>query len=233
MTIKKIRLVPNYRKKWAVKLIPQITAFLKKHGYVIAHTHVDITICIGGDGTIFYANHQKRIQGVILGLGSHTSALCIIRKDNWKRKIIPLLKNARKEKRLTLQLGVGKKHYTALNDIVVHTHDYRVITLFVKINEEQHTFEGDGVIISTPSGSTAYAYSAGGKILTSRARKIQIVPICPYKRTIKPMVVLENSTIEIFADRSSDLIIDGIYLRRLEPKKKIIITKGKNILFLK
>lgn len=233
MKIRRVRILPNYRKTWALALAKKVRAFLEKNNFTVAHRTVDATVCIGGDGTIFYANHRKRISGAVLGIGSNTSALCQLRKDNWEKKIVRILKNGKIEKRLTLNARVGKKQISSLNDIVLHTHDYRVITVSLGINRKHYQFEGDGLIASTPAGSTAYAYSAGGKIVRTKIRKIQLVPICPYKRTIKPMVLSEKSKIRIHADRSSDFIIDGIYIGRLKPRTKVFIEKGKDVLFLK
>ncbi len=233
MKIRRIRILPNYRKEWAQVLAKKVAHNLQSHGFLVAHRNVDATICIGGDGTIFYANHQKRIQGAVLGIGSKTSALCQLRKDNWKKGIISILADGRTEKRLTLTVEVGKKQFSVLNDVVLHTHDYRVITVSMRMNGSSYLFEGDGIITATPMGSTAYAYSAGGKILKTSARKIQVVPICPYKRTIQPIIMGENTGITVSADRSSDLIIDGIYIKRLKPKTTVSIKQGEDIRFLK
>src|SRR3989338_3115440 len=150
MHISKIRILPNYRKPWALRLAKTISAFLRNHGFIIAHKNVDATICIGGDGTIFYANHRTRIAGAVLGIGSKTSAICQLRKDNWKKGIVRALKNGKIEKRLTLIVRAGKKQFSVLNDVVLHTHDYRVITVAIKMNGTRYLFEGDGIITATP-----------------------------------------------------------------------------------
>ena len=229
--INKIRILPNYRKPWALRLAKTLSLFLKKHDFAPAHKNVDATICIGGDGTIFYANHRNRIQGAVLGIGSKTSMVCQLRKDNWKKYLIKILRSGIIEKRQ--KLTVKLKTISSINDVVVHTHDYRVIRIFIEVNNKRYFFDGDGIIVSTPTGSTGYAYSAGGKILKTSAKKIQLVPICAYKRTISPMTLQDHSRIKIYADRSSDLIIDGIHIARLNPKQSVNILKGENILFLR
>ena len=232
MHISKIRILPNYRKPWALRLAKTISAFLRNHGFIIAHKNVDATICIGGDGTIFYANHRSRISGAVLGIGSKTSIVCQLKNTNWKNYLVGLLRKGKVEKRQRLLANLNKKSFTSMNDIVLHTHNYRLIRIFVEISNKRYSFEGDGLIVSTPTGSSAYAYSAGGSVISPTAKNIQVVPICPYKRTIRPMLLSDSVKIKISADRSSDLIIDGIFIMRLRAKQTVTILKGKEILFL-
>ncbi len=231
MQINKVRILPNYRKQWALKLAKTISTFLRSHGFASAHKNVDATICIGGDGTIFYANHRSRLSGAVLGIGSKTSIVCQLKNTNWKN-LVSMLKKGRVEKRQRLLAKTNKKIFTSINDIVLHTHNYRVIRIFVQADKKHYSFEGDGLIVSTPTGSSAYAYSAGGTILSTSAKSIQVVPICPYKRTIKPMLLNDNVKIKLYADRSSDLIIDGIFIMRLHAKQVISIKKTNEMLFL-
>jgi NAD+ kinase len=100
------------------------------------------------------------------------------------------------------------------------------------VGKKSFVFEGDGLILSTPTGSSAYAYSAGGKIMHRNARKIQLVPICAYKRTLKPMVLGEDAEISVVSDRTADLILDGIYIRRLLAGERLSVRRGKDIAFI-
>ena len=228
----KIKLITNKKKPWAVSLEKKVSSFLKKYNFQIVKKNADVTLCIGGDGTILYPHHRGWVQGAVLGIGSETSHMCIIRKDNWRKMLLNILRKNKKENRLTLSARIGEKKYESINDIVVHTHDYRIIELFVRINGRNHSFEGDGVIISTPTGSTAYAYSAGGPILNPYEKNIEVVPICPYKRRFSPTVLSRNAVVKISIDRTSDLVIDGIFIKRLEPNENITIKKGKGLSFL-
>ena len=255
MYIKKVGILFNTRKEWAGKLSREVSEFLRYSGFRIVKTSADATICIGGDGTILYYNSLGAIEGTVLGIGSSTSHICALRNDNWKEELIVVLKNNKSESRLCIFASVsgktgktgktksGKNKKTknksagfvnipAINDIVVHTTDYRVITIYVNINGIPHEFSGDGIIISTPTGSSAYAYSAGGDILDQKARLIEVITICPYKRTISHMVLDENAEILISSNRDADLIIDGIYIKRLKDKESVKVKKGKDVKFL-
>lgn len=230
-----VKILANMRKDWALKLSRSIGSFLSSRGFSISHSSADATICIGGDGTIFHYAYFKKTSGSIVGIGSKTSSICQFQHEKLSMaSLVNALKNNKTEKRLTLSASSDSlnKSFHSLNDLVLHTHDYRVITITLKTGGKTYKFEGDGIIISTPTGSSAYCYSAGGKILDRTERKISIVPICPYKRSLKPTIVNEDAEITISANRTSDFIIDGIYVGRLQPETRLHIKKGKDVEFL-
>ncbi len=227
-----VKVLRNLKKPWTKSIVDELIIYLKSKNIKIVSSKADVTICVGGDGTILYFNHTKNIQGSIVGLGTRTSYLCQVRKDNWKTKILPLLINAEKEPRITLTATIQGKKFSAINDVVLHTVDYRVITTTIQVNDAKRSFQGDGVIISTPTGSTAYAYSAGGLVIDEAVKAIEIVPICPYKRAFSPTIFNDDHEITISSDRLADLTIDGIYIKQLKPNEQVYIKKGKNVHFL-
>ncbi|MFA5349600.1 MAG: hypothetical protein WC309_04550 [Candidatus Paceibacterota bacterium] len=228
----KIKILINIRKDWAKKLSREVAKYLILKGVSIVKKNADITLCIGGDGTIFYFNHKKQIEGSILAIGTKSSHLCQLKDTDWKEKIPYYLSGKKQETRITLSAKTGRKTYSAINDVVLHTADYRVISVYAKINNLEKNFEGDGIIISTPTGSTAYAYSAGGIIIDEKTEAIEVVPVCPYKRAMSPLIIHDSSKISFFSDRTADLTIDGIFIKKLKPKEKIDIEKGEKISFL-
>ncbi|MDO8554897.1 MAG: hypothetical protein Q7S22_08865 [Candidatus Micrarchaeota archaeon] len=232
MHISKVKVLPNYNKPWAKSLALRVKKFLRKHKFQIVRQNEDIAVCIGGDGTILYANHKRKFQHTVFGIGTKTSYMCALRKDNWRKWLVHLLRNGKYENRLLVNAAIKDKDYEAMNDVVVHSNDFRVITIFLEVDGKSYQFEGDGIIISTPMGSSAYAYSAGGKMLNPASRQIEIVPICPYKRTIKPFLVSPDSKITVSCDRTWTLIIDGIKIRKVGHKEKLNVTVGRTIRFL-
>jgi NAD+ kinase len=92
-----------------------------------------------------------------------------------------------------------KGSFLALNDIVVSKYGAsRVMSIETYVNKEYlATFTGDGIIISTPTGSTAYALANGGPIVTPTNRSITISPICPHTLTARPVIVPEKSVIAL------------------------------------
>jgi NAD+ kinase len=225
----KIKLIANPKKSWAGALAREAALLLKRSGHRIVRKGADATICIGGDGTILYANHQKRIEGAVMGIGSTKSYICQLRKQSWRGRIANVLKR-RKIRIMTLDAHVGRKHYSAMNDFVVHATHFRVAELSVASAGHRASFEGDGVIVSTPLGSAAYAYSAGGIKMAPAQRKISIVPICPYKRAFSPSVLPPGGRVSIRPGSDCAFIVDGIYVRRLRKDEMVRIGKGKDVI---
>lgn len=221
----RIKIITNPRKRWAQRISSQLRKFLPKAGHVLDDEKVDASICIGGDGTILYANHMGLLEGKILGIGGKTSYICQLRNSNWKEEILQILEKNRTEKLMGLKARVSHRTIGAINDFVIHTPDYRVLTLSLYIDGKRNSFEGDGIIVSTALGSAAYAYSAGGKKLMPASKKITIVPICPYLRKFKPIVLDQDSRITISCDRESALVVDGIFVRHLRKNERVEITR--------
>ncbi|MFH1393335.1 MAG: hypothetical protein ABII71_06345 [Candidatus Micrarchaeota archaeon] len=220
----RIKIIPNPKKSWAQRISHQVRALLQKKGHELAEENPDATICIGGDGTILYASHMGMVEGAILGIGSKSSYICQLKDKDWKKELPKALRNHRTENLMTLEAKAGRRKLSALNDIVVHTPDYRVLTIYLSIAGKEYSFEGDGVIVSSAVGSASYAYSAGGKKLRPAARKITVVPICPYKRAFKPIVLGPDGKVRIRCDRESAFIVDGMFIRHLRKNEKITVT---------
>jgi len=226
----KLKIISNPRKKWAGKLVPKIKKFLVDNGHRIVRKGADATICVGGDGTILYSHHQKRLQGPVLAIGSKRSYICQLERSSWRRNILHALKG-KTRKLMNIRAAVGKKHFSALNDFVVHAKTYRVVGITVSYDGKSASFRGDGIIVSTALGSAAYAYSAGGKQLPAAERRLSIVPICPYRRTFSPVIVPQNTKITIKTDEDCAFIIDGIFHSVVKKGQKVNIQKGVDVLF--
>lgn len=228
----KVRIIRNRLKEWAAKTACEVKNLLLSNGFEVVGRNADATICIGGDGTILFACHKGRLEGNVLGIGSRRSYICQLHKNNWKKKLLQVLKG-KTEDVWALQYFAAGKRRTAINDVVVHTSDYRVLELAVSIEKEKHSFAADGIIVSSAIGSTAYAYSAGGKKLKPTSSLMQVVPIAPYRRAFMPRVVPRNETIRIKANRECALIADGIYIKKLKPNETVIIKQDGKLRFFK
>jgi NAD+ kinase len=233
MHFSKIKIVSNPLKHWAKETARQVREHLVRAGYQITANGANLTICVGGDGTILYANHRSRIEGAVLGIGSERSFICQLTRKSWKKRLLPMLRKGNTEPRQTLSASSAGKTYRAINDFVIHANDYRVIELDVEINGKGNRFEADGIIVSTATGSYAYAYSAGGKRLPLPSKKIAVVPICAYKRLFNPSVLPPGPAITISSDRDCGFIVDGIFIRRLRAGEKVRVAAGKPIRFVK
>lgn len=224
----KLRIIPNPRKPWALKLARDLRDFLGKRHRVVRR-NADATVCIGGDGTILYAYQQGRLEGAVLGIGSEKSYICQLRRDSWKR--ITRLLERKQIKIMPLEAYIGKKRFSALNDFVIHATRYRVVEMAVAAGGKRASFEGDGMVASSALGSAAYAYSAGGRRLKPQERKMSLVPICPYKRAFLPRVLGKESKISITVGSDCAFIADGVFIRNLRKGEIVRIRKGKDVIF--
>ena len=174
---------------------------------------VDFGIVIGGDGTLlnaaqYFANSNIPICGINRGrLGFLAD---ISPKDIEKQLSLIFSKNYIKDTRFSLSAALfeGDKLISeniAFNDVVIHsTNAIRMITIDISINSnEVYRINADGIVLSTPTGSTAYALSGGGPILQPTLEAILLVPICPHILSNRPIVIDVNSEVEIKLCKSS------------------------------
>jgi NAD+ kinase len=177
-------------------------------------------VCIGGDGTVLYASHfiyNSNIPMIAInsgGLGFLSSVEMDEVSSIFKYYFSGKYKTI---SRSMLEVSFRNKKYTALNDCVIKTSSMRSFYLDVFHNEEfLSTYFADGIIISTPTGSTAYALSSGGPIVGLDSKVILVVPISPHTLTHRPVIIPENSIISLYPypkDKnypfSAKLSIDG------------------------
>jgi NAD+ kinase len=226
----KIKILANPKKQWAKDIEKELGPFLSG-AHTVVKRGADATICIGGDGTILFANYKGRIAGPILGIGGDKSYICQLHKDDWKGKLAQLLASGKREKVMTIGCELGNRTLLALNDIVIHATHYRVAEMDVTVEGKTTSFEGDGMIISTALGSAAYAYSAGGQKISPIERKLNLVPICPYKRAFSPQMLPEDADVSITVGSDCAFITDGIFVRRLRKGERASVGKGPDLLF--
>ncbi len=182
----------------------------------------DLVIVLGGDGTLLsigrlIGDREVPILGVNLGgLGFLTE----ITLD----ELIPTLEAVLRDqfavsRRLTLTArvlrgGEAVASFEALNDAVItKTALSRIVDLETHVNGEYvATFRADGLIVSTPTGSTAYCLSAGGPIMYPTLPALVIIPICPHTLTNRPLVVPDSAVVEIIQGSDGEdvhLTVDG------------------------
>jgi NAD+ kinase len=213
-------------------------SFLKENEI---HSKSDLIITLGGDGTLIGVSRNVKknsppIFGINMGnLGFTTEFSKLDFFDeleltlNGKFEIVPLplyqVEVFKKEK-LTF-----KSYY--LNDVVVNNHEIsRMLTLTVE-SDSEHIFNlsGDGLIISSPIGSTAYSLAAGGPIVHPSVTALTLTPICAHSLTHRPIVIPETSIINIKAQKKEDnlkLTLDGQEFFVVTSGETIVVTKAKN-----
>ena len=187
----------------------------------------DFVFVIGGDGTIlktsrFYSKHNVPVFGINLG---HLGFLSQASESELETAINKIINNDYKiENRIMLSCG----QYTALNDFVIKgAESSRAASFSLKINDKfVCEYFADGLIISTPTGSTAYGMASGGPILSPESDVIEIVPICPHTFSARPIVVPSDSRIKITSNCAQKYSISADGQEVFESDKDIEIVKS-------
>ncbi|MFV0440108.1 MAG: NAD(+)/NADH kinase [Lachnospirales bacterium] len=202
----------------------------------------DYAIVIGGDGTILnkikHSNfYNAQIYGINIG---NLGYLTDVDKNKYKSGIDKLLSgDTFTEKRMMLECNYKNHKVIALNDVcIAKGHKHNMVITDIEINNSHvDTVRGDGLIVATPTGSTAYNLSAGGPILKSDCEVIGVTPISPHAIFARPFVVSGDDEICItVSDTGSDatLFVDGKNLFYLNDEEKIYIKKStKNVIIVK
>lgn len=202
----------------------------------------DLLICFGGDGTILHASKAATRAGVpILGVNIGTMGFMAELESTQLRELSRLATgDYTVEERMMLHVRVEREGQTilredALNDAVITKGAVaRIIQLGVSCDGvEMMSFGGDGVIVATPTGSTAYSMSAGGPIVEPYARNIIITPICAHDMRSRTVVTSAERVIRVDIGRigrkSAFLSVDGGRALRLNTDDRVTITKSKYV----
>jgi NAD+ kinase len=205
----------------------------------------DLIVVLGGDGTILnvVAMAGKNLKPIFgINVGSLGFLTCV--NSSAYREAVDAIVSGRisysKRALLSVELRTNKRVLStvhALNDAVVSRGDLsRLIRLNARVNGEALTeFNADGLIIATPTGSTAYSLSAGGPILSPESGVFVITPICPHVLTNRSVIVSDSAVIEISSgsmEYPTFLSVDGREPVRLPPKAQIAIRRAKEMLQL-
>lgn len=224
-------------KKIEVFFDPITARAVKGPSLPIKNMDVDLIITIGGDGTILrtesqLAGKQIPIVGIHLGdIGFMTE----IMPDEIPKALNRIVAGKYiTEKRTKLSVKIaGERLPDALNEAAIMTAaPAKMLRLEISINNQvAEEIRADGVIVATPTGSTAYALSAGGPIVDPRVDAFIIAPICPFKLSARPLVIPADSTIKVRMlkpGKKAIVVVDGQHIREVNYDKEIIFTKSQS-----
>ncbi|GAX88237.1 NAD+ kinase [Lebetimonas natsushimae] len=192
---------------------------------------VDFIVALGGDGTLISVTRRaykfdKPVFGINLG---NLGFLTDINPDNVEEFLKKFLKGEyRIDERMVIEIVYNEKKLYAFNDVVISKDIISsMINIQIDTNESfLNTYRGDGLIISTPTGSTAYNLSAGGPVVYPLTESFIITPICPHSLTQRPLVIPSNFVLEAkVKENFSKLILDGQEIYDLNDK--ITIKKAQ------
>ncbi len=212
---------------------------------VVNRAEPDFVIALGGDGTILHAgqamgHRQVPIIGVNMGKLGY---LADFNETELRENLDTLLSNAALiSRRMMFDIRIippagSITTAVALNDCVIRVGDpFRTITADISINEHRLcTLVGDGVILATPTGSTAHNMSCGGPILEPEVEAIIVTPKCPHSFTQRPIVVSPSSKVGILVlphSLGAAAVIDGQHVSPLSPGTWVHAARSRHSLQL-
>jgi NAD+ kinase len=250
-----IALFPNEKKNQSFEIATAIRQFLESKGVMVVAEDekaaqigakplsqidpntIQFLITMGGDGTILRLFHRySHLNAPILGINlGHLGFMADVQIADINASLTALLNGQYTiQKHLVIETTLGNCKLYALNDIVVHrAKNYSLIELTIKVNGSLfNTFVADGIILATPTGSTAYSLAAGGPILTPNLEAIVITPICPHTISNRPIVLSADQEIEILYSSEYDPIdvrADGLDAFTLKSGERISVKKSSLI----
>ena len=200
-----------------------------------ALAEIESAIVLGGDGTMLRAAEAVRGSDIpLLGLNlGHVGFLAEVEKPSLSEVAQAVIdKSYISEKRMVLAYSVVRNEFQvdsgwALNEVTIERNGTTMVQLFVQIDHRPLSRWGcDGLICATPTGSTAYAFSAGGPVVWPEVEAIVLLPIAAHALFARPMVVSPHSEIVIDVE-SSDAILSGDSLRKFALKfgDRVTLTK--------
>jgi NAD+ kinase len=202
----------------------------------------ELVVVLGGDGTILRGAEVARSQGIpILGINlGHVGFLAEVEKPSLAEIAASVIsKDYKTENRMVLNYSVARNGAEiasgwALNEVTVERDGTTMVELFVQIDDRPLSRWGcDGLICSTPTGSTAYAFSAGGPVLWPEIDALVLLPISAHALFSRPMVVSPQSQIVVEIE-SSDALLSADALRKLtlHAGDRVLITKDDSVIKL-
>ena len=251
-----VAVLPNLDKPGCSEVVEKLSVILNKEGIksyipdtIVAagytplpeeeiYKAADVIITIGGDGTIIrYAKAAAKYNKPVLGINAGRMGYLANLEQN-ELELLSKLKHSNyfTERRMMLSVNVVENgqtvgEYTALNDAVI-TGGFisRIIDVSANVAGDSISYRADGIIISTPTGSTAYSMSAGGPIIDPLMQSMCITPICSHSLAAKPILMSANATIKLkaFTKNRTEifLTVDGRKVCSVKPYTEIYIKKS-------
>ncbi|MEM3362185.1 MAG: hypothetical protein QXV64_02225 [Candidatus Anstonellaceae archaeon] len=229
--LESVGILINKEKNWAKKLKQQLTSYLLKNKVkILSPSKAQILITVGGDGTLLY--YKNKYLKPYFAIGTKKSWLVQATNINYKKYLKKIIRDGfRIEKRIMIRAEInGKRILDCLNELAIRNKEHRIVEFELKIKKRKYKFYADGVIFSTPTGSTAYAYSCGGKELKPTEERYEVVAIAPYRRKFKPLILKKDVKCFLYVKTTckTDALIDGQIEIELKNNTKIEVQVSEN-----
>jgi NAD+ kinase len=235
VSIRKVALVAHRGKDAALSLEKELTELLAARGVDVSAEEPDLVISLGGDGTTLKAAQLAHASDApLLGVNLGTLGYLTEVEAGRERAAIDAVLEGdfRIEERMMLACRVTapQQDYVGLNEVLVERSTrHRLVRLSVRVGGERlAAFNADGVIVATPTGSTAYALSAGGPIVSPRAECMVVVPVSAHMIFARPFVLAPDEVVEITVDgdgQEASLALDGAIGCDLGPGSSVHVER--------
>lgn len=242
--IKSVALVVHDGKADAVALEQNLRAFFEEKGVAVTDAGADLVVSLGGDGTMLRAAQLAHSEDVPL-LGVNLGQLGYLSEVDPTRAAAALedvlAGRGTMENRMMVACDVENSgetsKYVGLNEVLVdRSGRHRLVRLIVHIGGESlAAFNADGVIVATPTGSTAYALSAGGPIVSPRAECLVLVPVSAHMIFSRPFVLSSDEVVQITVDgaeQGASISLDGAIGRDVGPGAVVTVYRHERPLKL-
>ena len=236
MQFARIAVFYNPNKPENAPLAERVCAFLRAQG-AAADVLTDLTplgaynllISMGGDGTILHcARTAAPVQVPIFGINCGTLGfLAAAEKNNLETDLTQLLRGGcTLNRRMMLAAKVHGETFTAFNDCVLRTDEPRAfVTRAVWNGKDLPSYYGDGIIVATPTGSTAYSLAAGGPIIEPSMPVLAITPVCPHSLYQRPLVLPADGVLTLTPDEK----ITGNAFVSLDGQNNASVPHGQSV----
>src|SRR5579872_3868597 len=224
----------------ALQVGPQQARELDLNGVSLAEhfpQSADLVVSLGGDGTLLRAAHLAGPLGIpVVGVDfGRVGFLTEVGRSGYEEALEKILRaGAATESRLALQARVvgDEETFYAVNDVHLdRKHLGHIVNFGIELSGERvATIPADGIVVASPTGSTAYFLSAGGPIMAPKLQAIGITPICPHTLFSRPLVVSADEVIQVSLPAESSgtqLFVDGQPEEELQPGACVEIVRAK------
>ena len=232
--LKKLHIVVGEGKDESGEILRRVSEIVADKNATVTDEAKDaeLIVVLGGDGTIMHASHTAREYGIpVIGINlGRIGYMAEIETDELWRLGDVIDGNYTVEERMMLTVEYDGVEYPALNDAVIRastTHP-AFVTLFCD-GQIVNTYRGDGLICSTPTGSTAYSVSAGGSVVDPKLQCIGVTPLCPQSLKARPLIFSPQCALTLRAEEGQAcvLTVDGEDGIPLEAGKDVTVKRSE------
>ncbi|HYI45208.1 MAG TPA: NAD(+)/NADH kinase [Actinomycetota bacterium] len=244
MNVNRVAIVAHARKPDAKEVADSLSEWLGSRSIEVTEADPDLVVSLGGDGTMLRAaklahSAEAPLLGVNLGRVGYLTEIEMSNEQSALEAVFAGDFSIEERMMLSCRVLVGGEthEYVGLNEVLLERATrHRLVHVQVTVGDEQlGSFGADGVIVATPTGSTAYALSAGGPIVSPRAECLVLVPVSAHMILARPFIFAADETVTLTVaegDQTASLVIDGTWGQDIPPGVPVDVSRHQRPLRL-